>query len=116
MSDPYSPLSSARPPLWNWINSLALTDPDKKATAQLDVIKTAAGLAVGGCGLFALYLAARRTIQEEPRPHPRPGQGREDPLQDRDPACLPESTHCVSYVNVGRTPAFDATNKRPRSA
>jgi len=46
--------------LWRWVDGLALVDVDKKATAQLDVVKVAASIAVGGGGLFALYLAARR--------------------------------------------------------
>jgi uncharacterized protein YjbI with pentapeptide repeats len=51
--------------LWQWIDSLTLTDPDNKATAQLDAVKTASGIAVGGGGLFALYLAARRQRTQE---------------------------------------------------
>jgi uncharacterized protein YjbI with pentapeptide repeats len=51
--------------LWRWVDGLALADPEKRAAAQLDVIKTAAGIAVGGGGLFALYLAARRQRTQE---------------------------------------------------
>lgn len=51
--------------LWRWVDSLALADPEKRAAAQLDVIKTASGIAVGGGGLFALYLAARRQRTQE---------------------------------------------------
>lgn len=46
--------------LWRWIDSLALVDIEKKASAQLDAVKVAASITVGGGGLFALYLAARR--------------------------------------------------------
>jgi hypothetical protein len=51
--------------LWQWIDDLALTDAEKKATAQLDAVKVAASIAVGGGGLFALYLAARRQRTQE---------------------------------------------------
>jgi uncharacterized protein YjbI with pentapeptide repeats len=51
--------------LWRWVDGLALADPEKRAAAQLDVIKTASGIAVGGGGLFALYLAARRQRTQE---------------------------------------------------
>ncbi|TQM80958.1 hypothetical protein FHX81_3317 [Saccharothrix saharensis] len=50
--------------LWRWIDGLALADAGKRATAQLDAVKTASGIAVGG-GLFALYLAARRQRTQE---------------------------------------------------
>ncbi|MBN9747901.1 hypothetical protein DMP23_43615 [Amycolatopsis sp. A1MSW2902] len=51
--------------LWQWIDGLTLASADKKAAAQLDAVKVAASIAVGGGGLFALYLAARRLrIQE----------------------------------------------------
>ena len=50
--------------MWWWVDR-ALPDLDKRAAAQLDVLKLAASIAVGGGGLFALYLAARRQrIQE----------------------------------------------------
>ena len=51
--------------LWRWVDGLALADPDKRAAAQLDVVKTASGIAIGGGGLFALYLAARRQRTQE---------------------------------------------------
>lgn len=51
--------------LWSWVNSLAFTDMDKKVSALLDTVKVAASLAVGGGGLFALYLAARRQRTQE---------------------------------------------------
>lgn len=51
--------------LWRWVDGLALIDVEKRATAHLDVIKTASGIAVGGGGLFALYLAARRQRTQE---------------------------------------------------
>jgi hypothetical protein len=50
--------------LWQWIDGLALADAEKKATAQMDAVKVAASVAVGG-GLFALYLAARRQRTQE---------------------------------------------------
>ncbi|MEU7790571.1 pentapeptide repeat-containing protein [Amycolatopsis sp. NPDC049159] len=51
--------------LWQWIDSLALADPEKKAAAQLDVVKVSASVAVAGGGLFALYLATRRQRTQE---------------------------------------------------
>jgi uncharacterized protein YjbI with pentapeptide repeats len=51
--------------LWRWIDGLALADAAKRATAQLDAVKTASGIAIGGGGLFALYLAARRQRTQE---------------------------------------------------
>lgn len=53
--------------LWQWIDRLTLTDSlvEKKASAHLDVLKLAASIAVGGGGLFALYLAARRQRTQE---------------------------------------------------
>ncbi|MGW4113995.1 pentapeptide repeat-containing protein [Actinosynnema sp. NPDC004786] len=51
--------------LGRWIDGLALTDADKRATAQLDALKLAASIVVGGGGLFALYLAARRQRTQE---------------------------------------------------
>ncbi|RDI35386.1 pentapeptide repeat-containing protein [Lentzea flaviverrucosa] len=51
--------------LWRWIDGLALTDPEKRATTQLDALKLAASIVVGGGGLFALYLAARRQHTQE---------------------------------------------------
>lgn len=51
--------------LWRWIDGLALADAEKRAAAKLEAVKVAASIAVGGGGLFALYLAARRQrIQE----------------------------------------------------
>jgi hypothetical protein len=50
--------------LWRWVNDLQLPQ-DKRATAVLDVLKLAASIAVGGGGLFALYLAARRQRTQE---------------------------------------------------
>ncbi|MFT7835586.1 pentapeptide repeat-containing protein [Saccharothrix sp. BKS2] len=51
--------------LWRWIDGLALADAEKRATAQLDALKLAASIVVGGGGLFALYLAARRQRTQE---------------------------------------------------
>ncbi len=53
--------------LWQWIDGLALASPADKdrLSSQLDAIKTASGIAVGGGGLFALYLAARRQRTQE---------------------------------------------------
>uniref|UniRef100_UPI003F49077F hypothetical protein n=1 Tax=Saccharothrix espanaensis TaxID=103731 RepID=UPI003F49077F len=53
--------------LWWWIDGLALDNPvDKdRATARLDAVKIAASVAVGGGGLFALYLAALRQRTQE---------------------------------------------------
>ncbi|MEV8439900.1 pentapeptide repeat-containing protein [Actinosynnema sp. NPDC051121] len=51
--------------LWRWIDGLALADAGKRAAAQLDAVKTASGIAIGGGGLFALYLAARRQRTQE---------------------------------------------------
>jgi hypothetical protein len=50
--------------LWQWVNDLQLPQ-DKRATALLDVVKLTASIAVGGGGLFALYLAARRQRTQE---------------------------------------------------
>ncbi|MCS7484129.1 pentapeptide repeat-containing protein [Umezawaea endophytica] len=50
--------------LWRWVNGLRLQGKDL-ASAQLDVVKVASGIAVGGGGLFALYLAARRQRTQE---------------------------------------------------
>jgi uncharacterized protein YjbI with pentapeptide repeats len=51
--------------LWRWIDGLAFADQEKRAAAQLDAVKIAASIAVGGGGLFALYLAARRQRTQE---------------------------------------------------
>ncbi|MFE0026818.1 pentapeptide repeat-containing protein [Amycolatopsis sp. NPDC059021] len=51
--------------LWRWIDDLALADPEKRAAAHLDAVKVAASIAVGGGGVFALYLAARRQRTQE---------------------------------------------------
>jgi uncharacterized protein YjbI with pentapeptide repeats len=51
--------------LWRWVDGLALADAEQRATAHLDVIKTASAIAVGGGGVFALYLAARRQRTQE---------------------------------------------------
>ncbi|GAA4547006.1 pentapeptide repeat-containing protein [Amycolatopsis samaneae] len=51
--------------LWRWVDGLALADAEKKATAHLDAVKIAASIAVGGGGVFALYLAARRQRTQE---------------------------------------------------
>jgi hypothetical protein len=50
--------------LWRWVDDLQLPQ-DKRATALLDVLKLAASITVGGGGLFALYLAARRQRTQE---------------------------------------------------
>jgi hypothetical protein len=51
--------------LWWWVDGQQWTDPAQKTTALLDVVKVASGIAVGGGGLFALYLAARRQRTQE---------------------------------------------------
>jgi uncharacterized protein YjbI with pentapeptide repeats len=51
--------------LWHWVDGLTFVDADKKSTAHLDVLKLTASIAVGGGGLFALYLAARRQRTQE---------------------------------------------------
>ncbi|MEU0881059.1 pentapeptide repeat-containing protein [Lentzea sp. NPDC005914] len=51
--------------LWVWIDSLRFADVDKRATAHLEAVKVASAIAVGGGGLFALYLAARRQRTQE---------------------------------------------------
>jgi hypothetical protein len=51
--------------LWRWVDGLSFVDVDKKPAAHLDVLKLAASIAVGGGGLFALYLAARRQRTQE---------------------------------------------------
>jgi len=51
--------------LWWWVDSQEWADPAQKTTALLDVVKVASGIAVGGGGLFALYLAARRQRTQE---------------------------------------------------
>lgn len=51
--------------LWAWIDSLRFADVDKRATAHLEAVKVASAIAVGGGGLFALYLAARRQRTQE---------------------------------------------------
>ncbi|MFD5823852.1 hypothetical protein [Lentzea sp. NPDC060358] len=50
--------------LWWWVGKAGLAGKDL-ATAQLDVVKVVSGVAVGGGGLFALYLAARRQHTQE---------------------------------------------------
>lgn len=50
--------------LWRWIDGLALADAGRRATAQLDAVRAASGIAIGG-GLFALYLSARRQRTQE---------------------------------------------------
>jgi hypothetical protein len=51
--------------LWWWVDGQQWADPANKTTALLDVVKVASGVAVGGGGLFALYLAARRQRTQE---------------------------------------------------
>ncbi|MGW6933219.1 pentapeptide repeat-containing protein [Lentzea sp. NPDC054927] len=51
--------------LWLWVNRQTWTDPEKRTAAQLDVVKVASGIALGGGGLFTLYLAARRQRTQE---------------------------------------------------
>ncbi len=51
--------------LWWWVDGQPWTDPAQKTTALLDVVKVTSGVAVGGGGLFALYLAARRQRTQE---------------------------------------------------
>ncbi|MEV6825485.1 pentapeptide repeat-containing protein [Amycolatopsis sp. NPDC051102] len=50
--------------LWTWVDRLGLGTKEL-ATAELDVVKVVSGIAVGGGGLFALYLAARRQRTQE---------------------------------------------------
>jgi hypothetical protein len=50
--------------LWTWVSGLGLGNKEL-ATVQLDVVKVVSGIAVGGGGLFALYLAARRQRTQE---------------------------------------------------
>ncbi|WP_052408009.1 pentapeptide repeat-containing protein [Allokutzneria albata] len=51
--------------LWRWVDSLVIVDAEKRAAAQLDVVKIAASVMVAGGGLFALYLAVRRQRTQE---------------------------------------------------
>lgn len=51
--------------LWRWIDDRALNDVDKRTLAQIEAVKVASGVIVGGGGLFALYLAARRQRTQE---------------------------------------------------
>ncbi|MET9226151.1 pentapeptide repeat-containing protein [Lentzea sp. NPDC003310] len=51
--------------LWRWIDSRALADAEKRTSAQIEAVKLASGIVVGGGGLFALYLAARRQRTQE---------------------------------------------------
>jgi hypothetical protein len=51
--------------LWWWVDGQQWTDQAQKTTALLDVVKVTSGVAVGGGGLFALYLAARRQRTQE---------------------------------------------------
>ncbi|GAB3890228.1 hypothetical protein GCM10029964_061400 [Kibdelosporangium lantanae] len=51
--------------LWQWVDQLNLADGEKEAAAHLDVVKVASGFAVGGGGVFALYLSARRQRTQE---------------------------------------------------
>lgn len=51
--------------LWWWVNRQPWTDPEKRTAALLDVVKVASGVALGGGGLFTLYLAARRQRTQE---------------------------------------------------
>lgn len=51
--------------LWGWVDQQQWTDQEKRTLAQLDVVKVASGIALGGGGLFTLYLAARRQRTQE---------------------------------------------------
>lgn len=51
--------------LWWWVDGQQWSDQERKTSALLDVVKVASGIAVGGGGLFALYLAARRQRTQE---------------------------------------------------
>ncbi|MFD4671039.1 pentapeptide repeat-containing protein [Lentzea sp. NPDC058450] len=51
--------------LWTWVDHQAWNDQEKRTLAQLDVVKVASGIALGGGGLFTLYLAARRQRTQE---------------------------------------------------
>ncbi|MDX8034320.1 pentapeptide repeat-containing protein [Lentzea sp. BCCO 10_0856] len=51
--------------LWLWVSKQSWTDPEKRTAAQLDVVKVASGIALGGGGLFTLYLATRRQRTQE---------------------------------------------------
>jgi len=46
--------------MWHWVDGVHFGDDAKKAAAHLEVVKVASAIAVGGGGLFALYLSARR--------------------------------------------------------
>ncbi|GAB2815856.1 pentapeptide repeat-containing protein [Lentzea nigeriaca] len=51
--------------LWWWVGQQSWTDQEKRTLARLDVVKVASGVALGGGGLFTLYLAARRRRTQE---------------------------------------------------
>jgi hypothetical protein len=51
--------------LWRWIDGLPFADAEKRATAHIEALKVASGIVIGGGGLFALYLAARRQRTQE---------------------------------------------------
>jgi uncharacterized protein YjbI with pentapeptide repeats len=97
--------------LWRWIDGLALTDMEKRATAQLDAVKVAASIAVGGGGLFALYLAARRQRTQELEL-----DARHDELDQRDR--VQAHIEQVSEINrahaerVAEASERDATDRR----
>lgn len=50
--------------LWWWVGTLQL-GVEKTATTRLEAVKIASGIAVGGGGVFALYLAVRRQRAQE---------------------------------------------------
>lgn len=51
--------------LWRWIDGLPFADTEKRASAHIEALKVASGIVIGGGGLFALYLAARRQRTQE---------------------------------------------------
>jgi hypothetical protein len=51
--------------LWRWIDGLPFADTENRASAHIEALKVASGIVIGGGGLFALYLAARRQRTQE---------------------------------------------------
>ncbi|MEV8440801.1 pentapeptide repeat-containing protein [Actinosynnema sp. NPDC051121] len=50
--------------MWGWIDG-GIADVEKRTAAHVEAVKLASGIVVGGGGLFALYLAARRQRTQE---------------------------------------------------
>jgi uncharacterized protein YjbI with pentapeptide repeats len=104
--------------LWRWVDALALVDPEKKAAAQLDVVKIAASVVVAGGGLFALYLAVRRQRTQELELEARHEElrHRQAELDQRDrvqahTVQVAEDTR-VHAVQVARNTELDASARR----